>query len=353
MNAPYRQEMTDITKRATVESIISPRFYTTDFKAVDRIDVSPVQGEWDQMMSEFNCDANRYHFVRDEDFDAAVRDLPPALYEDFQDFLVTSLTSEFSGCVLYSDIKKSVRNPEIKKLMGYMSRDESRHAGFLNQSLKGYGLCIDLATLKRTKKYKYFRLKFILYATYLSEKIGYARYITIYRHLEQNPSNRFHPIFGHFKEWCNDEFRHGEAFALIMRSDPRLLRGFNKLWIRFFLLAVYATMYVRDHTRLALFDALAMNPREFGFKVFRITSAISQQVFPLTLDIDNPAFLRGLERLRLISERSKAAKRAGGFVGLVKRSVLSLAAVVTFVRLYALPTRHNDLPSTIRTAPAW
>jgi magnesium-protoporphyrin IX monomethyl ester (oxidative) cyclase len=347
----------DSTERARADSLLAPRFYTTDFAAMDRLDVSAMRAEWDAMLAEYEGDNNHDHFQRDAAFAAeaaqAESGWTPELRREFLDFLISSLTSEFSGCVLYNEIAKNVQNPDIKQLMRYMARDESRHAGFINQSLRDFGLGVDLGTLKRTKAYTFFRPKFIFYATYLSEKIGYARYISIHRQLERQPELRFHPIFRWFERWCNDEFRHGESFALILRANPHLLRGHNVLWIRFFQLAVYATMYVRDHTRPQLKAAMGLQPTEYDYTVFRITNEISRQVFPVTPDIDHPAFRAGMERLLDLSLRMAQAKQRGGVIGRLRHGALAVAGVATFARLYLMrPVRH-ELPAQVRVAPAW
>ena len=343
----------EVMQRAKTENLISPRFYTTDYAAMDRLDVSALRAEWDAMLAEYEGDNNHDHFKRDEAFASEVKPLPPELHQEFLDFLITSITSEFSGCVLYNEIRKKVDNPDIKQLMTYLTRDESRHANFINYSLRDYDLAVDLQALKASKAYTYFKPKYIFYATYLSEKIGYARYITIYRQLEKHPELRFHPIFRWFERWCNDEFRHGESFALIMRANPQLLQGGNVLWIRFFLLAVYATMFVRDHTRPVLHRAMGLEPDDFDYRVFDITTEISRQVFPVSLDTDAPAFRRGLAALVEARVAFDSGAARGGLGGRLQQAGAALKGAWHFAKLYLHPVKKHALPTQIRVAPVW
>lgn len=130
----------------------------------------------------------------------------------------------------------------------------------------------------------------------MSEKIGYWRYITIYRHLEANPENRIYPIFRFFENWCQDENRHGDFFDAIMQSQPQMLNDWKaKLWCRFFLLSVFATMYLNDLQRADFYACLGLNARDYDIHVIEKTNQTAGRVFPVMLDVNNPEFYNRLD----------------------------------------------------------
>jgi magnesium-protoporphyrin IX monomethyl ester (oxidative) cyclase len=153
-------------------------------------------------------------------------------------------------------------------------------------------------------KYTFFKPKFIIYATYLSEKIGYWRYISIYRHLQRNPDCQLYPLFEYFENWCQDENRHGDFLAAVLKARPELLNDWvAKLWSRFFCLSVYITMYLNDHQRTEFYESLGLNTKQFNQHVILETNRSTERLFPAVPDVESPEFFQRMDKLVDLNEK--------------------------------------------------
>ncbi|KAH9295395.1 hypothetical protein KI387_038983, partial [Taxus chinensis] len=211
---------------------------------------------------------------------------------------------------------------------------------FLNKGLSDFNLALDLGFLTKARKYTFFKPKFIFYATYLSEKIGYWRYITIYRHLKANPEHQVYPIFKYFENWCQDENRHGDFFSALMKAQPQFLNDWKaKLWSRFFCLSVYVTMYLNDCQRTAFYEGIGLNTKEFDMHVIIETNRTTARIFPAVLDVENPEFKRKLDRMVEINEQILAIgeSQAPSFMKNLKRIPLIAALVSELIATYLMP----------------
>ena len=194
-----------------------------------------------------------------------------------------------------------------------------------------------------------------LFALALFLQIGYWRYISIYRHLQRNPDNQLYPLFGaregeeeneggagrerrtrppppptpsaplhpltstpisppppphaeYFENWCQDESRHGDFLAAILKMYPNLLTGFEaRLWSRFFTLSVYVTMYLNDHSRTAFYESIGLNTTQFNRHVIIETNKTTERLFPEVPDTEDPAFWEHMEALVSLNRRLAAA----------------------------------------------
>eukprot|EP00208_Stichococcus_sp_RCC1054_P002783 CAMPEP_0206138428 /NCGR_PEP_ID=MMETSP1473-20131121/3318_1 /ASSEMBLY_ACC=CAM_ASM_001109 /TAXON_ID=1461547 /ORGANISM="Stichococcus sp, Strain RCC1054" /LENGTH=410 /DNA_ID=CAMNT_0053531865 /DNA_START=169 /DNA_END=1401 /DNA_ORIENTATION=+ len=303
-------------KEAADESVLTPRFYTTDFDEMEQLfsqDLNPNldMAELEAMLAEFKLDYNQRHFVRNETFAKAADSIQGPARKIFVEFLERSCTAEFSGFLLYKELGRRLKktNPVVAEIFTLMSRDEARHAGFLNKAMSDFNLALDLGFLTKNRQYTFFKPKFIFYATYLSEKIGYWRYISIYRHLQRNPDNQLYPLFEYFENWCQDENRHGDFFTAILKARPEFVEGSDwqaKAWSRFFCLSVYVTMYLNDHSRSSFYESLGLNTTQFNRHVIIETNNTTARIFPSVPDCETPEFWDRMEALIVLNNKLAA-----------------------------------------------
>jgi magnesium-protoporphyrin IX monomethyl ester (oxidative) cyclase len=341
LKKPTFEEMRPGVKVPAKETILTPRFYTTDFDEMAKMDLSVNEAEVEAIIEEFRTDYNRHHFVRDEEFEQSWDHIDGETRQLFIEFLERSCTAEFSGFLLYKELSRRLkdRNPMLAEGFLLMSRDEARHAGFLNKAMSDFGLSLDLGFLTKSRSYTFFKPKFIIYATYLSEKIGYWRYITIYRHLEAHPEDRIYPIFRFFESWCQDENRHGDFFDAVMKSQPEMLNNWKaRLWCRFFLLSVFATMYLNDTQRAGFYTSIGLDARDYDKEVIEKTNETAARVFPIILDVNKPEFYDRLETCVKTNEKLNAIVNSDApeFVKFIQKLPHYIANGWQFLKLYLM-----------------
>ena len=341
--APESASLRPGIKAPVQETLLTPRFYTTDFDAVAQMDLSGQADELEAVLAELRADYNRHHFVRDQEFEQSWEHIDGETRQAFIDFLERSCTSEFSGFLLFKELSRKLkkRNPVLSEAFNLLARDEARHAGFLNKAMSDFGLSLDLGYLTKHRTYTFFPPEWVIYTVYLSEKIGYWRYILVFRHLEQHPEHRFYPLFRYFESWCQDENRHGDFFKVLLRSQPKLWNTWqSRLWSRFFLLSVFATHTLTVLERSSFYDSIGIDPREYNQQVIRQTNATAERAFPRILDTDHPEFFPRLERCAIANQRLAeiASSERSGVIKFVQKLPWIAVILWQLLRLYLLPS---------------
>jgi magnesium-protoporphyrin IX monomethyl ester (oxidative) cyclase len=102
------------SKTEIKETLLTPRFYTTDFDEMEQlfnmeINKNLNQDEFVALLNEFKTDYNQTHFVRNPEFKEAADKMQGPLRQIFVEFLERSCTAEFSGFLLYKELGRRLK----------------------------------------------------------------------------------------------------------------------------------------------------------------------------------------------------------------------------------------------------
>ena len=329
------------------EDLLTPRFYTTEIDKAARTDLSLERPAFDAMLGEMEADYNRDHFDRKAPL-GRLKALSAEEKEAYESYLVRSCVSEFSGFLLFKELSRRLLQAgqsDLGRLFQLMARDEARHAGFLNRALVAEGITVDLPSLSTKRPITWFPLSWVLYSVYLSEKIGYWRYILIDRHLKAHPENAFAPLFDFFEPWCQDENRHGDIFNVLIRCWPQLKEGLpGRLLSRFFLWSVFLTHSLTVCERGNFYRLLGMDPALFDAEVMRQTNRTARRAFPWVFDLEQSRFIALRDQ---IVDTFRAIKAAGAAGQPLRKLGLQLRFAGLLLRQFSQPMQRAAQDATV------
>lgn len=114
-------------KEASADTVLTPRFYTTDFDEMERLfnlELNPHidMAEIEACLREFRTDYNQTHFVRNDSFKSAADNVTGETRKIFIEFLERSCTAEFSGFLLYKELGRRLKktNPAVAEIFSLM-----------------------------------------------------------------------------------------------------------------------------------------------------------------------------------------------------------------------------------------
>ncbi|MBE9107166.1 magnesium-protoporphyrin IX monomethyl ester (oxidative) cyclase [Nostoc cf. edaphicum LEGE 07299] len=306
----YFQNTQSNTEVLAKETLIYPGFYTINIRKFSNIDTLSFQKAFNTAVANLKSDYTKDKYIRDERFNQSWDHIQGEARELIIKLLEMYCAAEYSGFILYKELSYQLKetNSILSDGFSLISRDEARHASFLNKALLDFYIKPGLGFLKKEHR-KYISLPFswFIYSTYLSERISSCYYITIFEHLESHPEYSIYPLFSFYKSWSEDENRHGDFFGAIIKSQLQLSNGLRaRLVCKFFLLLIFSMTYFKYKSNDKLLALFGLDAREYYVSTIKKVNNSIRKDLPIVLDVEESRFFNKLDICLLhISENKR------------------------------------------------
>jgi magnesium-protoporphyrin IX monomethyl ester (oxidative) cyclase len=322
------------------ETLIFPGFYTTSIRKFCNIDTFRFQEVFNTAIANLKSDYTKGDYIRDERFDQSWDHIQGEARELIIKLLEMYCAAEYSGFILYKELSYQLKetNSVLSDGFSLMSRDEARHASFLNKALLDFHIKPGLGFLKKEhRKYIFLPFSLFIYSTYLSERISSCYYITIFEHLESHPEYSIYPLFSFYKSWSEDENRHGDFFGAIIKSQRQFSSGIKtRLVCKSLLLLNFSMKYLQYKSNNKLLALFGLDSCEYYISTIKKVNNSIRKDLPLVLDVEESGFFEKLDICLLhISENERInISNQNMFLKLIKKTPHYFTISLIVLRLF-------------------